>query len=57
MNQIINFRVYMGSINLSGLGESFKNLRVGAVATPYGTFSLSAAYRTAENLHVSTQQM
>ena len=51
------FRVYMGPISLSGLGEGFKTLRVGSVGTPIGTYTLSAAYRTVDNLHVSQQQM
>ena len=47
----------MGEINLSGLGEGFKVLRVGSAGTHWGTITMSAAYRTTENLHVSTKGM
>ena len=47
----------MGPVNMSGLGDGFKTLRVGSVGTPFGTFTMSAAYRTTDNLHLSTQQM
>nr|CAB3224174.1 autophagy-related protein 13-like [Phallusia mammillata] len=52
---VICYRVYMGQISLNGLGEGFKTLRVGSVASPVGTVTMSAAYRTTENLHVSTK--
>ncbi|XP_076806488.1 autophagy-related protein 13-like [Clavelina lepadiformis] len=52
---VICYRVYMGEINLSGLGEGFKVLRVGSAGTHWGTITMSAAYRTTENLHVSTK--
>ncbi|XP_039268610.2 uncharacterized protein LOC120343484 [Styela clava] len=54
---VICFRVYMGKVDISGLGEGFKTLRVGSIGTPTGTLMLSAVFRTAENLHVSTKKL
>ncbi|XP_070563772.1 autophagy-related protein 13-like isoform X2 [Ptychodera flava] len=43
----IYYRIYFGSVNLaSALGEGFESIRVGSVATPIGTITLTAAYRT-----------
>ncbi|XP_006816811.1 autophagy-related protein 13-like [Saccoglossus kowalevskii] len=42
----IFYRIFYGAANLSALGEGFESLRVGSVATPIGTITLTAAYRT-----------
>nr|XP_002123340.3 autophagy-related protein 13-like [Ciona intestinalis] len=52
---VICYRVYMGQISQTGLGEGFQTLRVGSLGTPLGTITMSAAYRTNQNLHVSTK--
>ena len=45
----------MGDVDLGALGEGYKTVRIGSVGTPIGTLTMSAAYRTCENLHVSTK--
>uniref|UniRef100_H2YMT0 Autophagy-related protein 13 n=1 Tax=Ciona savignyi TaxID=51511 RepID=H2YMT0_CIOSA len=52
---VICYRVYMGQISETGLGEGFRTLRVGSLGTPLGTITMSAAHRTNQNLHVSTK--
>lgn len=47
----------MGKIELKGLGEGYKTLRVGSVGTPIGTITMASAYRTAERLHLSTKAL
>ncbi|XP_019959443.1 autophagy-related protein 13 isoform X3 [Paralichthys olivaceus] len=43
---VILYRIYFGEVQLNGLGEGFQTVRVGVVATPVGTVTLSCAYRT-----------
>ncbi|XP_017656272.1 autophagy-related protein 13 isoform X3 [Nannospalax galili] len=42
---VILYRIYFGEVQLNGLGEGFQTVRVGTVATPVGTITLSCAYR------------
>lgn len=43
---IICYRVYLGDVRVSDLGDGFQSVRVGSIGTPLGTITLSAAYRT-----------
>ncbi|CAG9818589.1 unnamed protein product [Phaedon cochleariae] len=43
---VICYRMYMGEPLQQCLGEGFKNICVGQVCTPLGTFALSVSYRT-----------
>ncbi|CAH1240984.1 ATG13 [Branchiostoma lanceolatum] len=43
---VIMYRIYFGDVKFEGLGEGFQVMRVGAVPTPIGTLTMSAAYRT-----------
>ncbi|XP_078581449.1 autophagy-related protein 13-like [Branchiostoma floridae x Branchiostoma japonicum] len=43
---VIMYRIYFGDVKFDGLGEGFQVMRVGAVPTPIGTLTMSAAYRT-----------
>lgn len=54
---VVCFRIYMGKVDITELGQGVKTLKIGSVSTPIGTFILSAAYRTSENLHVSTRKL
>ncbi|XP_004714362.1 autophagy-related protein 13-like [Echinops telfairi] len=42
---VILYRIYLGEVQLNGLGEGFQTVRVGTVGTPVGTVTLSCAYR------------
>jgi len=46
----------MGKVCLDGLGDGFKTLHVGSVASPVGTITMSSAYRSVENLHVTSRE-
>ncbi|XP_053552474.1 autophagy-related protein 13 isoform X3 [Bombina bombina] len=43
---VILYRIYFGDVQLLGLKEGFQAVRVGTVATPIGTLTLTCAYRT-----------
>lgn len=43
---VICYRIYMGEPQLHGLGDNFKQVRIGQLCTPIGTLQLSVSYRT-----------
>ncbi|CAH1777522.1 unnamed protein product [Owenia fusiformis] len=43
---IICYRVYTGEPQFEHLGEGYNSIKVGTVATPMGTITISGAYRT-----------
>ncbi|XP_013772380.1 uncharacterized protein LOC106457497 [Limulus polyphemus] len=43
---VICYKVYMGDIQNSQLGEGYQEARIGQVGTPVGTITLNIAYRT-----------